>query len=272
MTYVDTPYKKQKHPHYEHRTIKLDRKDNQFSRKKFHRVRKVSTHKKLLKSFGIIGMCLNDKPAGNIPTGDLDKVCFILINDYEDDKNELGVGPLNDGYLIGLKHHRLGFKVFYLYNPPSDNFSTFLGFFMTNTTDSLTVFYTGREDRCDGIEFSNGSLSKTTISKIISQSHNKKSRVIFVTDCIGGGSAFNICGGTNLMAFSVNKASSICAKERKRSHGIFTYYFCKITSESPSITPNRLIERLNASLNRFNEVIMCEFTNKELGDSPIFVN
>ena len=55
MSYVDTPDKKQKHPHYEHRTTKLDRKDNEFSSKKFQQVRKVSTHKNLLKSFGRIG-------------------------------------------------------------------------------------------------------------------------------------------------------------------------------------------------------------------------
>ena len=133
MSYVDHPEKRQKHPHYEHRTQKLDRKDNEFSSKKFHQVRKVSTHKKLLRSFGRIGMCLNEKSTDSIPIGDLDKVCFILINDYDNDKDyDLGVGPLNDGYLIGLKHHRFGFKVFYLYNPRSDLFTSFLGFFIKN--------------------------------------------------------------------------------------------------------------------------------------------
>ena len=34
MSYVDTPQKKQKHPHYDHRTNKLDKKDNEFTSKK----------------------------------------------------------------------------------------------------------------------------------------------------------------------------------------------------------------------------------------------
>ena len=117
MTYVDTPDKKQKHPHYEHQTAKLNAKDNEFSNKEFQKIRKDSTHKHMIKSFGRIGMCLNNKNSSSIPTNELNKVCLILINTYEDEDTDLGVGPLNDGYLIGLKHHRLGYTIFYLYNP-----------------------------------------------------------------------------------------------------------------------------------------------------------
>ena len=272
MTYVDTPNKKQKHPHYEHRAAKLDQKDNEFSSKKFHQVRKVSTHKKLLKSFGRIGMCLNDKPASIVPTDNLDKVCFILVNDYDNGQNDLGVGPLNDGYLVGLKHHRLGFKVFYLYNSRSEEFATYLAFFMFRTSEALTVFYSGREGKGDGIEFSNGSLSKNYISEVISKNYNKNVRALFITDCIGGGSVFDIYGCSNMISLSVENKESLESKEYKRLHGIFTYYFSKITSDSPNITPNRLAERMNPSLNRFNEVFTYELSSEDLGDTPIFFN
>ena len=281
MTYVDVPDKRQKHPHYEHRTEKLDRKDNEFSSKKFHHVRKVSTHKKLLKSLGRIGMCLNDKPSTNLPTGDLDKVCFILVNDYEeDDNNELGVGPLNDGYLVGLKHHRLGFKVFYLYNPNSEEFSQYLALFLKNTQQALTVFYTGRcTNESQGIEFNNGSLSKEAIGNIVATNCNGNAHVVFITDCPGSGSVFDInCTSpnngqpTNLISFFVEKTSEPESKEGKRSHGIFTYYFCKITSDCPNITPNRLVDRMAPSLKRFGENFRCEITDHKLADSPIFFN
>ncbi|KAK8894827.1 hypothetical protein M9Y10_023265 [Tritrichomonas musculus] len=272
MQYVDTPDRKQKHPHYEHRSTKLDLKDNEFTSKQFQKVRKVSTHKILLKSFGRIGMCLNDKSSSIIQISDLNKVCFILINDYDEEDKELGVGPLNDGYLVGLKHHRLGFKVFYLYNSRSEEFTTFLGFFMKNTSQALTVFYSGRDDNSEGIEFNNGSLSKSYINETITSNCNGKARVMFITDCLGGGSVFDIDGCTNTISFSVKKIGDIESKEVKRSHGIFTYYFCKITSDCPNITPNRLIERMNPSLNRFNEEFDCEFTNKELSEKPIFFN
>lgn len=270
MTYVDKPDKKQKHPHYEHRTIKLDLKDNEFSWKKFQQVRQVSTHKNLLKSFGRIGMRLNNNSTSTVSPDGLDQVCLILINDYDEDDKKLGVGPLNDGYLVGLKHHRLGFKIFYLYNSRIEDFTRFLGFFMKNTKKSLTVFYSGRDDNSDGIEFNKGSLSKSSIQEIISQNCNENVKTIFITDCLGGGSVFDISNCSNAICFSVNKSVQNESGEIQRTHGIFTYYFCKITSESPYITPSRLVERINASINRFNEVFECQFSNKELVESPLF--
>ena len=283
MTYVDTPDKKQKHPHYEHRTTKLDIKNNEFSSKKFHRIRKISTHKKLLQSFSRIGMCINNKTPLRIDVDDLDKVCFILVNTFEDEPNDLGVGPLNDGYLIGLKHHRLGFKIFYLYNPRKDDFSDFLAFFMKNTKIALTVFYSGRDLRScgiEGIEFIDGSLLKRFVGDIIAQNCTGKARVIFITDCIGGGSVFDIntCANqnkanqSNLISMYVEKEKIKEIKEAYRLHGIFTYYFCKIISECPNITVDKIVDRMNPSLCRFNKVFRCEISNNELENSQIYLN
>ena len=268
MSYVDTPDKKQKHPHYEHRTEKLDRKDNNFSSKEFQQVRKVSTRKDLIKSFGRIGMCLNNKLITSIPTEDLRKVCFILMNDFDEKEKDLGVGPLNDGYLIGLKHHRLGFKVMYLYN--SGRFTTFLDFFLKYTTQALTVFYSGREHNTEGIEFKDGFLSKSSINEVISKNTNKDIHVMFITDTLGGGSIFDINNSPNMISFYVEKTGDVDSKEVKKTHGIFTYYFCKITSECPSINPDRLIERINPSISRFGEIFKCEMGNKEQSEKPIF--
>ena len=149
MIYIDYPNKKQKHPHYEHRTEKLDSKKSLFSTFRFQIARKVSTHRKILKSFGRIGMKLNKKDTSFICPTDLDKVCFILMNDYDDiKKKDLGVGPLNDGYLIAHKLFQRGFKIFYLYDCIKEEFSQFLAFFLKNTQKELTVYYSGRS--CNG--------------------------------------------------------------------------------------------------------------------------
>lgn len=269
MSYVDTPEKKQKHAHYDHRTRKLNVKDNEFSSKEFHKVRKVSTRKVLLESFGRISMCLNNKSASDIPTGDLDKVCLILVNDNYSDKN-YGVGPLNDGYLVCKNLHSFGYKIFYLNNTSAEKFTSFLGFFMKNTTDELTVFYSGREDDKSGIEFGSESLSKESIRQTIASNCTGKPRVMFITDCIGGGSVFDISDGSNLMAVSVTKSNAKDSKECKRTHGILTYYLFKIINESPSITVSRLAERMDPSLLRFNEAFQYEVSNKELEQCPIF--
>lgn len=283
MEYVDSPNKRQKHPHYEHRTQKLDYKDNHFSSKKFQQVRrKASTPKKLLKSFGRIGMCLNGKSTESINVEGLDHVCFVLVNDYENDKDKyLGAGPLNDGYLIALKEKRLGFKIFYFHNPRSDEFTSFLGFFVKNTSKALTVFYSGRDSMTSGthgVEFDQGSLSTGVIGDIISQNCNRKAHVMFITDCCNGGSVFEIdtvdpntnLTPSNYLSFYVKKTASPESKECRRSHGIFTYYFCKFITENPSITPNRLIDRMNVSLKRFGETLACTISEPKLAESPIF--
>ena len=202
--------------HYEHRTVKLDLKDNEFSTKKFQKVRQVSTHGDLLESFGRIGMRINNKSASSIPTDELTNVCFIIINDYDKKGKELGVGPLNDGYLIGLKHHRLGFKVFYFYNSRFEEFTPFLKLFMEKTTDTLTVFYSGRDNNAEGIEFNNGTLPRGSIAKAISLNENTKNHILFITDCLTGGSVFdihkinpkNFTQPAKLISFFVNKSHS----------------------------------------------------------------
>lgn len=270
MAQHDLTEKKQKPSYYENHARRLDRRDNEFSSKKFQRIRNFSTHRNLLKSLKKIGMCLNEQPTINVPSFNLDKVCFILINDYDEEENELGVGPLNDGYLVALNHFRLGFKIFYLYNSRSDEFPFFLGFFMKNTTKSLTVFFSGRNHGKKGIEFNRGNISKNFICDVITRNCNGQSRAIFITDTISGGSAFDIDKCSNVISLSVRKNGPRNLKEFKKSHGILTYYLCKYINECPNITPNDLVSKMNTSLQRFNEILKCEFSNEGLDKSPIF--
>lgn len=280
MNFIDHLNKRQKNPQYEHRTEKLDYKNNQFSSKKFHHIRKASSHKKILKAFGKIGICLNDKVPEDIQKDDLDKVCLILINDYVDDRsNELGVGPLNDGYLIGIKHHRIGFKIFYLYNPYCYTFSGFLGYFLMNTQRVLTIYYTGRDGINQlGIQFKDHTLKNDAISEIIIMNYNQKSHVIFINDCIKGGPLFNIHPilrknqkpNKNMITLYVDKKSNQDSKENKRTHGIFTYYFCKIISDSPNITLEKLHYRMTAFLKRFDESFYFDITDNQMTVDPLF--
>ena len=277
MTYIDFPNKKQKHPHYEHRSEKLDLKNSLFTSRRFHCVRKVSTKKKMLDSFGRISMHLNKKETSYVSTKDLDKVCFILINDYDDlRKKDLGVGPLNDGYLVAIKHFRRGYKVFYLYDPLPEDFSNFLAFFLNYTQKELTVYYTGRSIN-GGIQFLFGFLSREEIGDIISINSNRKAKVVFLTDCPQDGSVFdiNVIADKNspskyLMSFYVEKLFDPESKESKRTHGICTYYFCKIIEHSPDITPQKLVDQMSSSIKRFKEIFRCDISEHELLNKPIF--
>lgn len=278
MKYIDFPNKRQRHPHYEHRAEKLDIKNNLFSAFRFQCVRRVSTHKKILKSFGRIGMRLNKKQTSIIAPEDLDKVCFILINDYDDiRKKDLGVGPLNDGYLVALKHFRLGFKIFYLYDPLKEDFTEFLTFFLKHTQKELTVYYSGRN--CNGgITFFYGFLPRAVIGDIIALNANNKAHVIFLTDCPEDGSVFDInvvkdenSPTKNLISFYVEKKSDPESKECRKNHGICTYYFCKIIDRSPEITPGKMVDQMSTSVKRFNEIFRCDISEHALLNRPLFI-
>lgn len=272
MTYVDLPDKKQKESQYEQQLIKLDSKNNEFSSKKFQKFRKLSKQKKLLNSFQRIGMCLNQKYVQSIPIQNLTKVCFILINDYDEEEDRLGVGPLNDGYLIGLKHFKIGYKVFYLYNCPMHEFPYCFGFFLRNTKEKLTVFYSGRDDKMmGGIEFENGTLFTEELTEVINKYSNKNLQVTYITDITSSGSVFNINNESNAISFYVNKTTKKKQpKEVMLTHGIFTYYFCKITNCNPDVTPNQIVDQMNPLLSRFGEELKIDCSNKELSECPIF--
>lgn len=268
--YPYTPFKRQKHAHYEHRLDKLYSNNNQFTIKQFHQVRKALTHKKVLKSFGRIGTCLNDKSPICIPRDELTKICYITINDYDKNKKDLGVGPLNDGYLVALKHVRLGYKVYYLYNSTPLKFKNYISYFMKNTKEKLTIYYSGRDDQGNGFEFNDGTVSRDETNEIISAKCNGKAVVVFLADTYSGGQMFNIKDGEKLISFSTNKRKLGESKENKRFQGICTFYFCKIISENPNITPNELVDKMNLLLQRFHTVFSCEMSSLDLGTYQLF--
>lgn len=278
MTYVDNPGHKAKHQHYENKIDELDKKNNDFSCKKFyHQRNNYSTHKKTLKAFGRISMCLNEKQPSDLPVNDMDNVCFILINDYENKhKYELGVGPLNDGYIFANHMNKMGYKVFYLYNTESDKFSDFLAFFMKNTSSYLTVFYTGRVmNKSRGISFAKTALSQESMENIITQNYNGQSHVVFVTDSLESGSAFNIdkLPYKTMISIAVKKKidpKSIVVSYDKHYHGIFTYYLVKEITRNPAATPREIVENMSSKLSRFDERVVIDTSDPSLNDFPVF--
>ena len=272
--YSDKLLKHQKHPHFEHRTAKLYRKNNEFTNKKFQRVRHVSNKKNLVRSLKHIGVCLNDRTPDEIPKEGLQKVCLILINHYHHDKHDPKIGPLNDAYMLGLNHHRLGFNIFYLRNCEASKYPQFLEFFLKYTLQHLTVFYSGRNE--GGVEFKDRNISSSEFGKMISENYNGRCKAIFISDSACGGSVFNINPlvsqnrPTDVISLYANKSTDPDSKEGRRSHGIFTYYLCKILNECPNITPVRLADRMNPSLKRFNMTFGCEVTNHDSENQPLF--
>ena len=279
-TCYDKPDRKQKHPIYEHKTTKMMRKNNEFTDKKFQNVRNVSNKKKILKSFKRIGRCLNNVSRETMPKNGYDKVCLVLMNNIEHKKHDPKIGALNDGYLFALYHHRLGFKVFYLYNCIQGNYPKYLRFFLHNTTESLTVYYSGpgrTESGANGVEFRDTYLTAYQLGHVISNDNNGKCKVIFVSDCTNSGSVFDISevnkvksNPSPMISISTKKSVDPDSKEGRRSHGILTYYYCKVIYDNPSIPIQRAIDRINCFINRFGQTVCCELTNQAIINGPVY--
>ena len=236
----------------------------------------------LLKTLNEFAISLNDKAIKNMPLSELDKVCFILINTYENENENFGIGPLNDAIHICLHYRRLHYRVFYLYNPRSSQFISFLEYFLKNTINNLTVFYSGYDSsnkNIHDIKFPNGHLPSKDIKKSIMQNCNGKAKITFITNSFNGGSVFDITSINNsnnqqtkndIISFWVEKDQS--NHNSKKSHGTFIYYLCKFINGSNNFSPKDLVDKINPSLSRFSEVFQCEISNEELADSQILFN
>lgn len=281
--FIDEPEKPEKHSIYIHKVVKLDNKNNQFSEKKFQHVRQISNSKEIISSFRRIGMYLNKKEIYQLPQGNIDKVCFILINNYEKDTETLGVGPLNDAYLFALIHHKLNYKIVFLYNPSKITFVTSLEYFLLHTTNSLTFYYTGKDSlsrikKMDhGILFRgmNETFSNTDFAHLVSEKSNGKARILIVSDCTNDDYIFNIKAAkkaknpTEIVSFSVVKAF-MNPKQKRKSQGLLTYYFCKLLRQFPNSSPNQMTRYLNVSMQRFKQVVSANLSNESLSEQPLF--
>ena len=280
-TCYDKPDRKQKRPHYEKEAAKMMKKDNEFSDKKFQKVRNISNKKDILRAFRRIGRSLNRVSREEMPKEGYDKVCLILMNNINHTKHAPKIGALNDGYLFGLYHHRLGFKVFYLHNCTQSNYPKYLRFFLHNTTESLTVYYSGpgkTESGANGVEFSDTYLTAYQLGHVISHDNNGKCKVIFVSDCTSSGSVFDISEVNKvgnscpspMISISTNKSTDPDSKDGQRSHGILTYYFCKVIYDNPSIPVQRAVERINSFIDRFGQSVCLELSNRGILNDPIY--
>ena len=260
----------------------INSKDNNvIEEKKLNTTKFDLTISNLLRTMNKFTICLNSKTIQNISFYNHTKVCFILINTYENENEDLGMGPLNDSIHIALYYHKLHYKVFYLYNPQSNQFINFLDYFLKNTKKALTVFYSGygsNNSSIHEIKFPNGHLSSDVIQKSLSQNCNGKAKVTLLTNTFNGGPVFDIHSinllndqqSSDIISFWVKKEkNNLKLNESKRSHGIFIYYFFKIISDFPNITPKELVEKVNPSIESFNEFLKYDVTNTDLIEAPL---
>lgn len=207
-----------------------------------------------------------------------DRVCLILMTNIKPNKHNPQIGVLNDGYLFALYHHPLGFNV--LYHFMQGNYPKYIRFFLHNTTESLTVYYSGpgkTQSGANGVEFKDTFLTTYQLGHVISNDNNGKCKVIFVSDCTNRRSVFDISevnkvksNPSPMVSISTKKSVDSDSKEGRRFHGILTYYFCKVIYDNPSIPIQRAIDRINCFIDRFGQTVCCESTNQAIINEPVY--
>ena len=57
---------------------------------------------------------------------------------------------------------------------------------------------------------------------------------------------------------------------KKNTDGIFTYFFWEITNTTPNIALDKLEERINPKMERFNLKLVYGMSTNDLYEKPIF--
>lgn len=278
MTYViDSNHKKFKS--YIYKNIV---ENSKFSQKKFQKSRRSTTPTKVQKSLNKIATCLNDIHPDEIPINKLHNVCFIICNIYNKENSSLGVGPLNDSYLMAQMNQKRGYKIFYILDPTREEFLEYLPIFLRYTKNSLVIYYSGRCSNTESaIIFDEGSTTTSNeLNEIISEKSNHKVKIVLICDCFAGGSIWDLDFNDKKFPKYPSKVVSIypiynsnatnVAKSAQDMHGIFTYHLCRYANENPDISPSNLMDRMNSRLKKFDITICIESTKSSLESHPIF--
>ena len=232
------------------------------------------------------------KKMSNLPT-DLKRCVYICCNTYTRPDYSLGVGPMNDALAVAGYFKQLGFDLYFAHNPTSDEFLRYLEHFVKNTKEYLVVYYTGHGgsiddqngDETDGkdeaLVFDDNFVVDDKLADVLASSGKPDSSVVCLfNDCCHSGTIYDLKPGLfngNQMPTKIFSLSAACdaqtAKQTSvggKDQGIFTFYFLKLLSQDPSLTPITMEAQINQYLKKFDQTYMCSSTSPEVLNKPCF--
>lgn len=264
---------------------------NDFSIEDFEELRNHNTEELALSQ-------LNEL-ATNLKTVDMSKfeeeiprACFILCNTYNKPEYKLGVGPLNDSITVAANHKRMGYSVYYLHNPKSEEFLDYLVLFLTKTTQYLTVYYSGHGsnvkdtsgDEDDGydevIVFDDDYILDDLLAEILQENANGNAKVILLNDCCHSGTLWDIpldidaaqTFPANIICLSAADDNETAKQGRQGSNdqGFFTFLFFQEIRRNKALNPRDIQNRVSSQLVNYKQCVIVSPTRAELMDQPLF--
>lgn len=219
---------------------------------------------------------------------DFNKCVFICCNTYTNPKLKLGVGPLNDALTVASYMRSIGYTVYYFHNPKSYQFLDWLKYFLAYTRYHLMVYYTGHGtcvddlngDESDGKDeamvFDDNIVIDDVLAQVlINYKTNDYLRVLLLNDCCHSATIWDLDTRgmrPNILQISAARDNQTAKQTRVGNvvQGIFTFYFFKIVSAEPLISPIDLKAKEQPYLNRFNQTFNAITTNYSMLSTPIF--
>lgn len=269
-------------------------------RQEFMALRNANTMEDSLECMNKLGRCVNNvdpKVAQQyVKDGINGKVLFVICNTYNKPQYSLGVGPLNDAITVALGHKKMGYQVLYLHNSTPTIFKKWLKFMLKNTTNDLTIFYTGHGcsikdkdgDESDGYDevmlFDNGYVTDDELCDYLTRYAKGENgqRIVLLTDCCHSGSMWDIQSmlqgrkqiASNIMSISAAKDDQTAkqTKVNSKDQGIFTYYFWEIWEDQNDITVKDMETKINPNISYFKQHFTFASTTESMKFEPIFPN
>lgn len=187
----------------------------------------------------------------------------------------------------------MGYKVYFLHNPPHSLFLKFLKIFFEKVVQYLTVYYTGHGaqvkdtsgDEEDGYDevvvFDDGVVVDDKLADYLKKYHNNNAHTVLLSDCCHSGTIWDIPEDLyraqsefppNVLSVSASKDNQTAKQTsiQKNSQGIFTFNFFTLIRNNPQITIGEVKKLIDPQLRKFNQQLEMYPTRMEMLSRPVF--
>jgi hypothetical protein len=230
-------------------------------------------------------------PVSRLPTT-FGRAAFICCNNYSSYRLSLGTGPVNDAVSFAKLMKQFDFQVFFLHNPRSRNFLTYLDAFFSRTTERLVFYYVGHGtnvkdldgDEGDGQDeafvFDDGIVIDDDLISHLCTNKNPSNAIVLVTDACHSGSIWDIQAGSvkgrtlppRIMSLSAATDAQTAKQTmiNRKDQGIFTYQLTRLLTAEPNLTPTQIGVKIKTELKKYQQNFTVGTTSDELLSQPLF--
>jgi hypothetical protein len=225
--------------------------------------------------------------ASSLPSR-LTKAVFIACNTYTRPDYSLGVGPMNDAITVAHYMKSIGFTVYFIHNPKSTEFKQYLPHFVKVTQEQLLVYYTGHgasvadkdgdeaDSKDEALVFDDAFVTDDVLAQLLASAGKPAgSKVVLLNDCCHSGSIWDLSKPgvpANVLCLSAARDAETAKQTSVNGtdQGIFTFYFYKLLTAQPNMTPEEVGRQIGSYLTRFEQQYTASWSTQALLEQPIF--